>query len=501
MAMTQRTGDPRLGMRTHLNDLECKHLGHFTMRSYVDGVEDLAYVLGTCLINYGSVIGAELVKSAVSKSKAGNTRSETASTPFEHTGLHQEVEVQPADTQTNATVLVSPVDLPSKRPNSEPDAMDIDQKEPKCSRKRDPAPRQTSSGRKSTPGGFGQSQQQDGPSQEEIQLREQIKSMKVDLEEDATVLAWDEVFGLEPIKIALEEFATFFLHFPHLTRRLRHRSTTGILLFGPQGTGKTLLIKSFAVKFNLSLYDIRASAIMSKFVGESEKFIRALFAEVRANMPAILMLDECDGLLCNPNADSAQSHHYRLLQNELKNQWSDLVYSRDEVIVVGATNKPHDIDMDGFGRRLSLKLHVELPNNNASQSIIKAAMGKVSHNIDDDGFQTLGYLCHDRGLSGYDVDCLVEAQLRKAIRKITLAKAFKEMEYLGDALVVPCAPTDPDAQIGPWTELTQDYEKISYVPFSFDEIKVAIQQARPTVDSYMVQKHVEFASQYATNLD
>ncbi|KAK5457165.1 Vacuolar protein sorting-associated protein 4 [Exophiala xenobiotica] len=239
---------------------------------------------------------------------------------------------------------------------------------------------------------------------------------------------------------------------------------------------------------------------MSKFVGESEKFIRALFAEVRANMPAILMLDECDRLLSNPNADSAQSHHYRLLQNELKNQWSDLVYSRDEVIVVGATNKPHDIDMDGFGLQLSLKLHVELPNNHASPSIIKAAIDKFSHNIDDDGFQALGHLCHDPGLSGYDVDYLVEAQLRKAIRKITLAKAFKEMEYLDDTLVVPCAPTHPDAQIGPWTELTQDYKKISYVPFSFDEIKVAIHQARPTVDSYMVQKHVEFASQYATKL-
>ncbi|KAK5457166.1 hypothetical protein LTS15_004947 [Exophiala xenobiotica] len=181
MAMTQRTGDPRLGMR----------------RSYVDGVEDLAYVLGTRLINYGSVIGAELVKSAMSKSKAGNTRSETASNPPEHPGLHQEVEVHPAaNTQTNATVSGSPVDLPSKRPNSEPDAMDIDQREPKCARKHDPAPRQTSSARKSTPGGFGQSQQQDGPNQEEIQLREQIKSMKVDLEEDATGLGWDEVFGL-----------------------------------------------------------------------------------------------------------------------------------------------------------------------------------------------------------------------------------------------------------------------------------------------------------------
>ena len=54
--------------------------------------------------------------------------------------------------------------------------------------------------------------------------------------------------------------------------------------------------------------------------------------------------------------------YYRPLQNELKNQWSDLIYSEAKVVVVGATNKPYDIYMDAFGRRLSLKLYVDLPN-------------------------------------------------------------------------------------------------------------------------------------------
>lgn len=469
------------------------------MRSYVDGAEDFVYLVGEVLIGYGSVIAAELIKTAVARSSSSQVGSvslkeTTQAPPSTREGL--------TEVETNAVPSNLSDETAQERRQPQPDVMDVDQKEPNCSTTHSPAPRPTPSKRADAQSGsFWQTKQQKGPSEEEIQLREHIQTMKVDLKEDTTVLEWDEVYGLEHIKIALEEFATFFLHFPHLTRKLRHRSTTGILLFGPQGTGKTLLVKSFAVKFNLSLYDVRASAIMSKYVGESEKFIKALFAEVRSNTPAILMLDECDGLLCNPNADSTQSHHYRLLQTELKNQWSDLVYSRDEIIVVGATNKPHDIDMDGFGRRLSLKLHVELPNESASQAIIKAAMQMVTHSIDDDEFMALGHLCHDRGLSGYDVDCLVEAQLRKAIRKITLAQAFRQMTWGEETIVVPCELTDPDAQIGHWTRLTGDYETISYVPFSFKEIKVAIQHARATVDPYMVQKHVEFASQYATNLD
>lgn len=440
----------------------------------------------------------EIVKSAVAKPNPGRTWHDSTLDHSNRTTVDEIEETHSSEVDAHISAATSSAKLNSKGSITETQISSATEKNQACPENRC----SSHSRRRDKPLDFGITQQQPGClGEEEVRLREQIKSMKINLEEDAGVLGWDEVFGLASVKIALEEFATFFLNFPHLTRKLRHYSTTGILLFGPQGTGKTLLIKSFAVRFNLALYDIRASAIMSKYVGESEKFIKALFAEVRANSPAILMFDECDGLLCNPNADSTQSHHYRLLQNELKNQWSDLVYSREEVIVVGATNKPHDIDMDGFGRRLSLKLHVELPNEHASRSIIKAAMARVVHTIDEAGFEALGNLCYDRGLSGYDVDCFVEAQLRKAIRKITLAKAFRKLEHEDNTLVVPCEMTDSGAHEGPWTQLAADPEQISYLPFSFEEIKEALQQARPTVDAAMIQKHIEFASQFGTNLD
>lgn len=299
-------------------------------------------------------------------------------------------------------------------------------------------------------------------------------------------------------RTVLTDEQCFFLHFSHLTRNVRHRSATGIFLFEPQGTGKTLLVKSFAKKYNLSVYDIRASAIMSKFVGELEKFVKAIFNEIRVNTPSVLVLDECDGLLCNPSRGTTQSHNYRLLQNELKNQWSDLMYSKDEVIIFGVTNKPHDIDMNGFGRWLLLKLHVALPNAGGCRCILKVALDRLRHTVSDDDFSQLGSLCYERGWSGYDIDCLAEVLLRSSLRKIVLSAFFQRLDWEESTILVPCDGDEHGALERPYARLVEHVEEVSYRPFTVNEVKHAVHRARPTVDEAMIQQHTVFASQYAT---
>lgn len=461
---------------------------------YVYGAEEFFYLLGKCLFNYGGLIGHGMYEHF-------NVAEES-----KESGLPNEQKIANNDESNDALVGSPKILDKSKRGPQE--------------RSKHPINATTSSesapdSRLDLTSHCGNSQDLDfrgvrgsaatkqfparsrGRSEDEIQVRETIKSMKVDLFSENSVLDFADIAGIENVKMALEEFACFFLHFPHLTHNLRQRSTTGILLFGPQGTGKTLLIKSFAKKYNLSLYDIRASAIMSKFVGESEKFIRALFEEVRHNTPAVLMLDECDGLLCNPATDAMQSHNYRLLQNELKNQWSDLIYSRDEVIIIGATNKPHDIDLDGFGRRLSLKLHVDLPNSRSCGLILKGALSQVRHQLEPEDFGVLGLLCFENNLSGYDIDCLVESQLRKAIRTITVARFFTRIPWEGGTICVPCDNDHEGAEEGGWNKFGNPQE-LSYRPFTYGEVELAIRRARPTVDPAMKQKHVAYADQYAS---
>ncbi|KAI4244673.1 MAG: hypothetical protein L6R40_002877 [Gallowayella cf. fulva] len=330
---------------------------------------------------------------------------------------------------------------------------------------------------------------------EDVQLRAQIHAMGANLSNDPSVLPWSEVGGLAPAKARLEEFAASFLHFSHLVANLRHQSATGILLSGPQGTGKTLLAKAFAKKYNFTFYDIRASAMMSKYMGEAEKFIRALFEEVKGNAPAVLLLDECDGLLCRLSMDGMMGQSYRTLQTELKNQWSDLIYSKAKVVVIGATNKPHDIDMDGFGRRLSLKLYIHLPNALACQRILGVALERVRHQVKEIEMVALGETCHERGLSGFDIDCVVEGLVRKGLRSIMVSEWFVETEWEDEVIVVPATEADSGARPCSWEDV-EDKTTLSYRPFPSEDISFAIHRYCPTVDPAMIERHEDFARQY-----
>ncbi len=154
-------------------------------------------------------------------------------------------------------------------------------------------------------------------------------------------VAWDDVAGLDEAKEELAEVVEF-LQDRRRFERLGATVPAGILLHGPPGTGKTLLAKAVATASGANFYSSSASAFVEMFAGVGAARIRKLFEEARKNAPAIVFIDELDAV---GMARSGTGHHRE--QDQTLNQLLvelDGFGGRDDVIVMGASNRLGDLD-------------------------------------------------------------------------------------------------------------------------------------------------------------
>src|SRR5207253_8011587 len=154
-------------------------------------------------------------------------------------------------------------------------------------------------------------------------------------------VTWDEVAGLGEAKDELHEVIDF-LRDPERFGRLGARVPKGILLYGPPGTRKTLLAKAIASEAGAKFYALSASAFVEMFAGLGAARIRKLFEEARKNAPSIVFIDELDAA-----GGHRSGHGFTREQDQTLNQLLvelDGFESRDQVIVMGASNRLQDLD-------------------------------------------------------------------------------------------------------------------------------------------------------------
>lgn len=212
---------------------------------------------------------------------------------------------------------------------------------------------------------------------------------------------WNDIAGLDGAKKALKEAVVYPFLRPDLFSGLREPAR-GMLLFGPPGTGKTMLARAVATESKSTFFSVSASSLTSKWHGESEKLVRALFGLAKALAPSIIFVDEIDSLL---SARSSSSEHEasRRSKTEFLVQWSDLQRAaagreqspRDKkegdatrVLVLAATNMPWDID-EAARRRFVRRQYIPLPEHHVREQQIRTLLGHQHQELSDEDIEVL----------------------------------------------------------------------------------------------------------------
>ncbi|KAL0964260.1 hypothetical protein UPYG_G00321440 [Umbra pygmaea] len=229
-------------------------------------------------------------------------------------------------------------------------------------------------------------------------------------------VVWDDIAGLEFAKATIKEIVVWPMLRPDIFTGLRG-PPKGILLFGPPGTGKTLIGKCIACQSGATFFSISASSLTSKWVGEGEKMVRALFAIARCHQPAVIFIDEIDSLLSQRTDGEHDSS--RRIKTEFLVQLDGATTSADDrILVVGATNRPQEID-EAARRRLSKRLYIPLPEAKARRQIVSKLMAREKSQLGEDELESV--VNGSDGFSGADMTSLCREAALGPIRSIQLS--------------------------------------------------------------------------------
>jgi AAA+ superfamily predicted ATPase len=225
-------------------------------------------------------------------------------------------------------------------------------------------------------------------------------------------VTWDDVVGLEFAKQTLQETVILPVQRPDLFTGLR-RAPTGVLLFGPPGTGKTMIAKALATEADATFFSISAASLVSKMLGESERLMRVLFQAARQHAPAVIFIDEIDSILSARSA--GENDGIQRLKTEFFVQMDGIASQNDGLLVMGATNRPAVID-PAARRRLVKRIYVPLPEKESRIKLVEKLLGDLPHSLDDRQLDRLGD--KTEGYSAFDVDALAREAAFGPVREL-----------------------------------------------------------------------------------
>ncbi|KAA3459898.1 spastin [Gossypium australe] len=232
-----------------------------------------------------------------------------------------------------------------------------------------------------------------------------------------------DIGAMDDIKESLQELVMLPLRRPDLFNGGLLKPCRGILLFGPPGTGKTMLAKAIANEAGASFINVSMSTITSKWFGEDEKNVRALFTLAAKVAPTIIFVDEVDSML-GQRTRVGEHEAMRKIKNEFMTHWDGLLTKAGErVLVLAATNRPFDLD-EAIIRRFERRIMVGLPSIESREIILRTLLAKEK--VEDLDFKELATMTE--GYSGSDLKNLCITAAYRPVRELIKQERLKDQE-------------------------------------------------------------------------
>ncbi|XP_028068782.1 uncharacterized protein LOC114271363 isoform X1 [Camellia sinensis] len=276
-------------------------------------------------------------------------------------------------------------------------------------------------------------------------------------------VTFDDIGALENVKDTLKELVMLPLQRPELfCKGQLTKPCKGILLFGPPGTGKTMLAKAVATEAGANFINISMSSITSKWFGEGEKYVKAVFTLASKIAPCVIFVDEVDSML-GRREKPGEHEAMRKMKNEFMVNWDGLrTKDKERVLVLAATNRPFDLD-EAVIRRLPRRLMVNLPDSTNREKILRVVLAKeeLAPDVDLEAVANM-----TDGYSGSDLKNLCVTAAHCPIREI-LEKEKKEKSLaLAENRPLPALHSSADVR-----------------PLSMEDFKYAHEQVCASVSS------------------
>ena len=235
---------------------------------------------------------------------------------------------------------------------------------------------------------------------------------------------FSDIIGMQEMKQTLYEIIVVPTIRPDLFTGIR-KPQRGILLFGPPGTGKTMIAKAIATECNCTFFNISASSLTSKWVGESEKTVKSLFKIAYKKVPSIIFIDEIDSILSKRSG--SENEATKRLKTEFLIQFDGLGSNTNaRLLVIAATNRPMDLD-EALLRRLPKRVYCGPLDENGRFEFIKKVINRVETNLSDEDIKEIAQKTND--YSNSDLMEMCREAAYQPVRELSMEEILKIKKF------------------------------------------------------------------------